>query len=79
MWVYQNVAVSTVNAITLSNWFSAVTDDSAHGFNEMHRYSRGGSKLDGVVFSSGTLGEGLRTAMLDIKERYLAMIEGWER
>lgn len=52
--------------------------DGAHGFNEMHRYTRDVGKEDGVVFSSGTLGEGMRMAMLDIKERYLAMIEGWE-
>lgn len=53
--------------------------DSAHGFNEMHRYTRDGGKKDGVVFSGGTLGEGMRMAMLDIKERHLAMIDGWER
>jgi hypothetical protein len=52
--------------------------DSAHGLNEMHRYTRDGSKQNGVVFSIATLGEGMRTAILDIKERYLAMVEGWE-
>lgn len=52
--------------------------DSSHGFNEMHRYARDGGKQNGVVFSSATLGEGMRAAMEDIKKSYLAMIEGWE-
>lgn len=52
--------------------------DSAHGFNEMHRYTRVGGKQNGVVFSGGNLGEGMRAAIKDIRERYLAMIEGWE-
>jgi hypothetical protein len=52
--------------------------DSAHGFNEMHRYTRAGGKQEGTEAHSSTLGEGMRTAILDIKERYLAMIEGWE-
>lgn len=51
--------------------------DSAHGVNEMHRYSRDKGKQDGVVFNRATLGEGIRAAMRDIKKRYLAMIEGW--
>jgi hypothetical protein len=52
--------------------------DSSHGFNEMHRYTREGGKQNGVVVNRATLGEGMRAAMEDIKDRYLAMIEGWE-
>lgn len=52
--------------------------DSSHGFNEMHRHTRDGGKQKGVVFSDATLGEGMRAAQEDMKERYLAMIEGWE-
>jgi hypothetical protein len=51
--------------------------DSAHGVNEMHRYTRERGKQNGVVFSRGSLGEAMRAARRDIKERYLAMIEGW--
>jgi hypothetical protein len=53
-------------------------DDSSHGINEMHRYTRSGGKQKGVVFTGATLGEGMRMAMEDIKKSYLAMIEGWE-
>lgn len=51
--------------------------DSAHGFNEMHRYTRAGGKQIGTVFLIATLGEGMRAAIGDIKVGYLAMIEGW--
>jgi hypothetical protein len=53
--------------------------DSAHGFNEMHRYSRRGGKRDGVVFSNATLGEGMNEAIAAIEFLYIAMIEGWRR
>jgi len=52
--------------------------DSAHGFNEMHRYTRAGGKQEGIEVHPGTLGEGMRAAIAEIKSRYLAMIEGWE-
>ena len=52
--------------------------DSSHGFNEMHRHTRDGGKQKGVVFSDATLGEGVRAAKENIKERYLAMIDGWK-
>lgn len=52
--------------------------DSSHRFNEMHRYTRNDGKQNGVVFSDATLGEGMRAAKESMKERYLAMIEGWE-
>jgi hypothetical protein len=53
--------------------------DAAHGFNEMHRYTREGGKQPGVEIHRGTLGEGMRAAKADIKSRFLSMIEGWER
>lgn len=37
--------------------------DSAHGHNEMHRYTRSKGKQPGTVFHSGTLGEGMRAAI----------------
>lgn len=52
---------------------------AAHGFNEMHRYARDGGKQPGIEVHSGNLGEGMRAAIQDIRDRYLAMIEGWER
>jgi hypothetical protein len=52
--------------------------DGAHGINEMHRYTRSSGKQPGTPFHSGTLGEGMRAAMADIKAGYPEMIEGWE-
>lgn len=52
--------------------------DTAHGFNEMHRFSRGDGKQQGVPFHEGTLGEGMRIAMESIKQSFQQMIEGWE-
>ncbi|HET7589531.1 MAG TPA: hypothetical protein VFK14_05035 [Solirubrobacterales bacterium] len=52
--------------------------DAAHGFNEMHRFSRRDGKQPGVLFHAGTLGEGMRAAMDSIKSEFLQMIEGWE-
>lgn len=51
--------------------------DSAHGFNEMHRYTRAGGKQEGAEFHTGSLGEGLRAAIEDTKRGYVEMIEGW--
>lgn len=53
--------------------------DSAHGYNEMHRYTRTNGKQTGTCFHSGSLGEGLRIAIADAEGRYVEMIEGWER
>jgi hypothetical protein len=53
--------------------------DSAHGYNEMHRYTRTNGKQTGKHFHSGSLGEGLRIAIEDAEDRYGEMIEGWER
>ena len=53
--------------------------DGAHGHNEMHRYTLSGGKQPGAPFHSGTLGEGMRAAIKEIKRGYREMIEGWER
>lgn len=53
--------------------------DGAHGFNEMHRYTRSGGKQPGSPFHGGTLGEGMRAAIAEVERGYLEMIEGWER
>ncbi|MGN6256484.1 MAG: hypothetical protein ACTHN3_01875 [Solirubrobacterales bacterium] len=36
--------------------------DAAHGFNELHRYTRRDGKQPGIQFHGGNLGEGMRTA-----------------
>ncbi len=51
--------------------------DAAHGFNEMHRYARDGGKRNGTEFHSGTLAEGMRSAIDAIERSHLEMIEGW--
>lgn len=51
--------------------------DGAHGFNEMHRYGKDSGKRSGKQFHSGTLGEGMRSAIRGIKQTHGAMIEGW--
>jgi hypothetical protein len=52
--------------------------DAAHGFNEMHRFTRRDGKQPGVPFHRGTLGEGMRAAIKRIKSDFRQMIEGWE-
>jgi hypothetical protein len=52
--------------------------DAAHGINEMHRYGQDDGKRQGVRFHSGTLGEGMRTAIEAIKRDFQQMVEGWE-
>jgi len=51
--------------------------DTAHGYNEMHRYSRPKGKHEGIEFHGGTLGEGLTMAIDEIEKGYAEMIEGW--
>lgn len=51
--------------------------DAAHGFNEMHRCTCAEGKQEGKRFHSGTLGEGLRAAIEDVKRGHLKMIDGW--
>lgn len=53
--------------------------DAAHGFNEMHRYSRSAGKHAGELFHRGTLGEGMRAAISECAHGYEQMIEGWNR
>lgn len=51
--------------------------DSAHGHNEMHRYTRSAGKQSGTPLHRGTLGDGMRAAIAEIKSGYREMIEGW--
>ena len=51
--------------------------DSAHGYNEMHRYTCGAGKQSDVRFHSGSLGEGMRIAISGVKRGFDEMIEGW--
>ena len=53
--------------------------DSVHGHNEMHRYTSSGGKQTGKPFHSGSLGEGMRSAIADIERGHRKMIQGWER
>lgn len=53
--------------------------DGAHGTNELHRYTRSGGKQPGEAVHDGTLGEGMRAAINDIKRGYGAMIEAWRK
>jgi hypothetical protein len=41
--------------------------DSAHGHNEMHRYTRSAGKQPGTPLYRGTLGDGMRAAITEIK------------
>ena len=51
--------------------------DAAHGFNEMHRFTRNGDKQAGVPFHPGTLADGMQVAIESIEAGYHEMIEGW--
>jgi hypothetical protein len=62
---------------TPNGWETIRVHDSAHGFNEMHRYAQAGGKQTGTRFHSGTLGEGLNAAINETKSGYAVMIEGW--
>jgi hypothetical protein len=53
--------------------------DSAHGFNEMHRFTRSEGKQAGRLFHGGSLGEGRRAAISEIHPGYRQMIQGWGR
>jgi hypothetical protein len=53
--------------------------DAAHGFNELHRHSLVGGKEAGERFHAGTLGEGMRAAIDEVRRNYADMIEGWRR
>ncbi len=71
-------------AVTLMRFESGVWEtirlyDGAHGVNEMHRYTRRGGKQPGVIFHDGTLGEGMRAAVHDVRGGWAEIIEGWRR
>lgn len=51
--------------------------DAAHGFNEMHRHTASGGKQPGEAFHAGTLGEGMRAAIAEVRRGYREMIEAW--
>jgi hypothetical protein len=51
--------------------------DGAHGVNEMHRHDRAGEKAPAESFHAGTLGEGMRAAIVAVRIGYKEMIEAW--
>jgi hypothetical protein len=51
--------------------------DGSHAVNDMHRYSRAGGKAPAEVFHAGTLGDGMRSAILAIRANHQEMIEAW--
>ena len=51
--------------------------DAAHGVNELHRHSSAGGKQPGEPFHAGTLGEGMRAAIAEMRRGYREMIEVW--
>ena len=51
--------------------------DGAHGVNEFHRHTLPGGKQPGEPFHAGTLGEGMRAAISEVRHGYREMIEGW--
>jgi hypothetical protein len=53
--------------------------DGAHGINEMHRYGWRRGRQSAVVVHGGTLGDGMRSAIAQIKSTYEEMIDGWQR
>jgi len=53
--------------------------DGAHGVNDLHRYTRSGGKRPAQRFHSGTLGEGMRTAVAACVDGYDEMIRAWDR
>jgi hypothetical protein len=80
---YQTVGRRVIDySVVLTFEFAGRTEtirvyDGAHGFNEMHRYRPSTGKQSGKRFHSGTLGEGMRSAIRGIKRTHDAMIEGW--
>jgi hypothetical protein len=51
--------------------------DGTHGVNEMHRRSRGGGKAAAEGSHAGTLGEGMRAAIVEVRANYREMIAAW--
>jgi hypothetical protein len=51
--------------------------DGAHGVNDMHRPDHAGEKAPAASFHAGTLGEGMRAAIIAVRIGYKEMIEVW--
>jgi hypothetical protein len=51
--------------------------DGAHGANEMHRHDRAGEKAPAESFHAGTLGEGMRAAIVAVRVGFKEMIDAW--
>ena len=51
--------------------------DGTHGVNEMHRHNRGGRKAAAESFHAGTLGEGMRAAIVEVRANYQELIDAW--
>jgi hypothetical protein len=51
--------------------------DGAHGVTEMHRHDRAGEKAPAESFHAGTLGEGMRAAIVAVRTGYKEMIDAW--
>ena len=51
--------------------------DGAHGFNEQHRHTLTRGKQPAERFHPGTLGEGMRDAIRQVRASYEAMIDSW--
>jgi len=53
--------------------------DAAHGVNELHRHTLAAGMQPGEVFHPGTIGEGMRSAIEEIRSGSEEMVEGWRR
>ncbi len=51
--------------------------DGAHGVNDMHRHDRAGEKSSAASFHAGTLGEGMRAAIVAVRTAHMEMIDAW--
>jgi hypothetical protein len=51
--------------------------DGAHGVNDMHRHDRVGGKAPAASFHAGTLGGGMRAAIIAVRAGYKEMIDAW--
>jgi hypothetical protein len=51
--------------------------DGAHGVNDMHRHNRRGEKAPATTFHAGTLGEGMRAAIIAVRADYKEIIAAW--
>jgi len=51
--------------------------DGTHGVNDMHRHDRTGEKAPAALFHAGTLGEGMRAAIVAVRTGYKEMIDAW--